>query len=76
MTFPAARRCVRRKVETDIIQRFAWADGLSTYLSDAYRGGMVTNFLLSAMAIIVGVAYLPLASVDAKWPFALTKFIC
>jgi hypothetical protein len=62
-------------VETDILQRFAWADGLSTYLSDAYRGGMVTNFLLSALAIIIGVAYLPLASVDAKWPFALGELL-
>ena len=62
-------------VETQILQRFAWADGLSTYLSDAYRGGMTTNFILSALAIIAGVAYLPLASVEAKWPFALTEFI-
>ena len=63
------------QVETEILQRFAWADGLSTYLSDAYRGGMVTNFLLSALAIIIGVAYLPLASVDAKWPFALGELL-
>jgi hypothetical protein len=63
------------QVQTQILQRFAWADGLSTYLSDAYRGGMTTNFILSALAIIAGVTYLPLASVDAKWPFALTEFI-
>lgn len=63
------------KVQAQIMQRFAWADGLSTYLSDAYRGGMTTNFILSALAIIAGVTYLPLASVDAKWPFALTEFI-
>jgi hypothetical protein len=63
------------KVESQILRRFAWADGLSTFLSDAYRGGMVTNFLLSAMAIMIGVAYLPLASVDAKWPFALGEFL-
>ncbi len=62
-------------IELDILQRFAWADGLSTYLSDAYRGGMVTNFMLSALAITVGVAYLPLASVDAKWPFALGELL-
>ena len=63
------------RIEQEILKRFAWADGLSTYLSDAYRGGMVTNFLLSAMAIMVGVAYLPLASVDSKWPFALAEFL-
>lgn len=59
----------------DVMRRFAWADGLSTYLSDAYRGGMVTNFLLSVMAIIAGVAYLPFASIDWKWPFALTELL-
>ena len=63
------------KIKVDILERFAWADGLSTYLSDAYRGGMTMNFLLSASAIIVGVAYLPLTSVDAKWPFALSEFL-
>jgi DNA mismatch repair protein MutH len=64
-----------RDIEVDVLQRFAWADGLSTYLSDAYRGGMVTNFLLSALAIMVGVSYLPLASVDLKWPFAAGEFL-
>lgn len=62
-------------INAQIVQRFAWADGLSTYLSDAYRGGMTTNFILSALAIIAGVTYLPLASVNAKWPFAMTEFI-
>ncbi len=61
------------RIGSDIMRRFAWADGLSTYLSDAYRGGMVMNFLLSAMAITAGVAYLPVASIDWKWPFALTE---
>lgn len=58
----------------DVLPRFAWADGLSTYLSDAYRGGMVLNFLLSAFAIIGGVAYLPVVSPAWKWPFALFEF--
>jgi hypothetical protein len=62
-------------IACEILRRFAWADGLSTYLSDAYRGGMIANFLLSAMAIICGIAYLPLASVETKWPFALAEFL-
>ena len=62
-------------IEQEVLRRFAWADGLSTYLSDAYRGGMVMNFLLSACAIIGGIAYLPFVSVDFKWPFALFEFI-
>ncbi|MEL7318759.1 MAG: hypothetical protein AAFN04_08985 [Pseudomonadota bacterium] len=53
-----------------VVARFAAADGISTRLSDAYRGGMVANFLLSAAAIIGGVAYLPLFGPDGKWPFA------
>ncbi len=61
-------------IAQEILHRFAWADGLSTYLSDAYRGGMVTNFVLSALAVICGIAYLPLVSVEAKWPFALAEF--
>ncbi|MEQ1509275.1 MAG: hypothetical protein ABL909_02590 [Sphingopyxis sp.] len=56
-----------------VLGRFAWADGLSTYLSDAYRSGMVANFLLSAMAIIVGVSYLPLGDTKLKWPFAAAE---
>ena len=58
-----------------MLRRFAWADGLSTYLSDAYRGGMVTNFLLSALAIVGGVIYLPFAGPEWKWPFALFEFL-
>jgi hypothetical protein len=72
---PGGEAAFMAKIEREILQRFAWADGLSTFLSDAYRGGMVTNFLLSALAITIGVAYLPLTSVDAKWPFALGEFL-
>jgi hypothetical protein len=56
-----------------VLPRFGWADGLSTFLSDAYRGGMVLNFLMSALAIIGGVSYLPLVSPAWKWPFALLE---
>ncbi|MGZ8335781.1 MAG: hypothetical protein ACXWU1_03870, partial [Allosphingosinicella sp.] len=63
-----------RQIEEQVLGRFAWADGLSTYLSDAYRGGMVMNFLLSAAAIIAGAAYLPLSGAS-KWPFALVELL-
>lgn len=72
---PGGDAAFTAKIEQDVLRRFAWADGLSTYLSDASRGGMVTNFILSALAIIIGVAYLPLASVDSKWPFALGELL-
>jgi hypothetical protein len=63
------------RIQTRVLRRFALADGLSTYLSDAYRGGMVMSFLLSALAVIAGVAYLPLAGVNWKWPFALAELL-
>ncbi|MGB8328186.1 MAG: hypothetical protein WCE48_11475, partial [Steroidobacteraceae bacterium] len=72
---PAADPLFADAIETAILRRFAWADGLSTFLSDAYRGGMVTNFMLSACAIVGGIAYLPLASEGKKWLFALLEFV-
>jgi hypothetical protein len=74
-SLPGAAPGFADRIRDDILRRFAWADSISTYLSDAYRGGMVANFLLSAAAIIVGIAYLPFASVDTKWPFALAEFL-
>lgn len=62
-------------LKTKVLARFALADGVSTHLSDAYRGGMVLNFMLSASAIIVGIAYLPLTSVRWKWPFAAVELL-
>ena len=57
-----------------VMRPFAWADGVSTYLSDAFRGSMVTSFFLSALAIVGGIAYLPFTSVDQKWIFAVFEF--
>jgi hypothetical protein len=57
-------------VETSLLRRFAWADGISAYLSDAYRGGMTLNFLLAPLSIVVGIAYLPFASSNEKWLLA------
>ena len=58
-------------VEAAVLRRFAWADGVSAQLSDAYRGSMTANFLLAPFAIIGGIAYLPFASSHEKWLFAL-----
>jgi hypothetical protein len=59
------------KVRTDVLRRFAWADGISARLSDTYRGGMILSFLFSAFAIVGGIAYLPFATSQQKWMFAL-----
>jgi len=72
---PGADAGLADRLQGQVLRRFAWADGLSTYLSDAYRGGMVMNFLLSALAVIAGIAYLPLVGVDWKWPFAFAELL-
>jgi hypothetical protein len=58
-------------ITSSILSRFAWADGISSRLSDTYRSGMIWNFIFSAFAIVGGIAYLPLASSTVKWRFAL-----
>ena len=59
------------KIDTGVLRRFAWADGISARLSDSYRGGVIVNFVLSSMAILGGIVYLPFVSADHKWLFAL-----
>ncbi len=58
-----------------ILPTFAWADGVSSRLADAYRSGMSLSFLLSALAIIVGTAYLPLDLAKYKWIFASLELL-
>ena len=71
---PEADNTMLDRTEADVVRRFARADATATYLSDAYRGGMVANLLLAAFAVIGGVAYLPLFDASVKWPFALFEF--
>lgn len=61
-------------VASGVLPAFAWADGISAWLSDAYRSGMVANFALSALAIISGILYLPLGVGGGKWIFAVIEF--
>jgi len=58
------------RVASTILPQFAWADGISSRLSDAYRSGMCLNFVLAALAVILGAAYLPLGLAEQKWIFA------
>jgi hypothetical protein len=71
---PGADAAFAQEIEAGVLRRFAWADGVSTYYSDLYRGGMVASFVSAGMAVVAGVAYLPFASADAKWLFALLEF--
>ncbi len=62
-------------IEASVLRRFAWADGVSARLSDAYRGGMMINFVLSSLAVVGGIAYLPLYGPERKWPFAAVELL-
>lgn len=70
---PGADHAFVARVADDILPAFARADGISARLSDSYRSGMVANFLLAALAVIVGVAWLPLGVDAGKWLFALAE---
>jgi hypothetical protein len=72
---PGGDASLGSKIEERVLRRFAWADGISAHLSDSYRGGMTVNFILSSLAIAGGMAYLPFASADHKWIFALFELI-
>ena len=72
---PGADTALIDRIEEAVIRPFAWADGVSTWLADAYRGSMVSSFMLSALAIVGGMAYLPFASIEQKWSFALFELL-
>jgi hypothetical protein len=63
------------EIERRAMRPFAWADGISSRLSDHYRGGMIANFLLSSLAVAAGLAYLPLGLDQDKWQFAVVEFL-
>lgn len=62
-------------IAAQILPRFAWSDGIGAWLSDAYRSGMITNFVLSALAIMIGLAYQPFHLDHYKWIFATGEFL-
>lgn len=66
---------LHRRLRDSLLPMFAWADGVSSRLSDAYRSGMSVNFILSALAIIAGIAYLPFDLAKYKWIFASTELV-
>ena len=72
---PGGDRTFAEAIERGVLRRFAWADGISSHLSDAYRGGMIANFLLSATAVVMGIVYQPLGAANEKWMFAGVEFL-
>lgn len=63
------------RIASAILPQFAWADGISSWLSDAYRSGMCYNFILSALAVVIGAAYLPGDLTEEKWVFASVELV-
>jgi hypothetical protein len=72
---PGADAAWPRAITAAVLQRFVWADGISTRFSDRYRGGMVANFILSGAAVLAGLAYLPTVGPQGKQLFALVEFL-
>lgn len=58
------------RLADDVLPMFAWADGIASRLADAYRSGMCVNFVLAALAVIIGLAFLPAGLGEIKWVFA------
>ena len=71
---PDGDRDYPQRISRAVLERQAWADGIATRLSDLYRGGMVGNFIASGLAVVLGMAYLPLKLDAYNWVFASVEF--
>lgn len=70
---PGADPAVTRQLADALLPTFVWADGIANRLADAYRSGMIVNFVLAALAVMVGILFLPAGMADYKWVFALVE---
>lgn len=67
---PGGDADVAARLRGEILPMFAWADGIASHLADAYRSGMCVNFVLAALAVMIGILFLPARMMDYKWVFA------
>lgn len=74
-SLPGADPQVAARLRSEMLPMFAWADGISSRLADAYRSGMCINFVLAALAVIVGLGFLPTGLGAFKWVFALIELL-
>ena len=74
-TMPDGDARVTGRLRDEVLPMFAWADGIASRLADAYRSGMCVNFVLAALAVIVGLAYLPAGLSETKWAFAAVELL-
>ena len=72
---PGGDAQVTRQLAEEVLPLQAWAEGIACRLADAYRSGMIVNFVLATLAVIIGIAYLPTGLGDQKWVFALAELL-
>jgi hypothetical protein len=72
---PGGDERVARELAADVLPLYAWADGVASRLADAYRSGMSVNFVLAALAVMVGILYLPAGMAEEKWGFAAVELL-
>jgi hypothetical protein len=75
MAMPGGDPRIARQLGEELLPLFAWADGIASRLADAYRSGMCVNFVLAALAVMVGILFLPAGLGDVKWIFALIELL-
>lgn len=74
-SMPGGDPAVVRELTEDVLPLFAWSDGIASRLADAYRSGMCVNFVLAALAVMVGIFYLPAGMKESKWGFAAIELL-
>jgi hypothetical protein len=67
---PGADAQVAERLRAEVLPMFAFADGVASRLADAYRSGMCVNFVLAALAVMIGILFLPARLMEFKWVFA------
>ncbi|MBY0343920.1 MAG: hypothetical protein K2Q29_08705 [Sphingomonadales bacterium] len=74
-TMPGGDPRIAHQLADDVMPMYAWADGVANRLADAYRSGMIVNFVMATLAVMVGLAYLPLGMGAYKWVFATIELL-
>lgn len=72
---PGGDARIAGQLAQDVLPMFAWADGIASRLADAYRSGMCVNFVLAALAVMIGIMFIPAGMGDIKWAFALVELL-
>ena len=72
---PGGDPALAARLAGEVLPMFAWADGIASRLGDAYRSGMCFNFVLAALAVIIGLAFLPSGLAEIKWAFASVELL-